>query len=230
MLHTIPKHVAIMCDGNGRWGIKNGLSRSMGHKAGAEPVKDVIKACSEAGVEILTLYVLSTENWSRPKEEVKFLMKLFIELFTKLRSEEIGNTKVHHIGITDNLPEELLKEIEKTELFTQNNSGMTLNIALNYGSRSEITNAVKNLLHYAKNENLNIENIDEAMIENFLFTSGQPDVDLLIRTSGESRVSNFLLWQAAKAEIWITPVLWPDFKRKNLKEAFDFYSNKKKYS
>lgn len=227
MLPTMPKHVAIMCDGNGRWGLKHGLSRSMGHKKGAEPVKEIIKACSEAGVEFLTLYVLSTENWSRSKEEVDFLIKLFIEFFTKLRSKEIGNIKVKHIGITDKIPEMLLKEIKDTEVFTANNDGMILNVALNYGARSEITYAAKNLLQSARNENLALESIDEGMIDNFLFTAGQPEVDLLIRTSGESRISNFLLWQAAKAEIWITPVLWPDFKKEDLLEAFTTYANRK---
>lgn len=220
----IPRHVAIMCDGNGRWGKQRGMSRSAGHKAGAEPIKETIRACAEAGVEVLTLYALSTENWSRPKEEITFLMALFIEFFKKLQSEEIENIKVHHIGITNNLPVKLVEEIKRTEAKTKNNTGMILNVALNYSGRSELTHSVKNMLEFMEKENLGIESINESMIDKFLFTSGQPDVDLIIRTSGEARISNFLLWQSAKAKIWITPILWPDFNKEYLWEAFRFYS------
>lgn len=226
MIKNVPKHVAIICDGNGRWGIKNGLTRSMGHKAGCEPIEDVIKACDESGVKVLTLYVFSTENWSRSENEIDFLIDLFTEFFKQLRSKDIGNIKVRHIGITDNIPYKLIDEIRKTELSTQKNTGMILNIALNYSGRSEITCAIKNIMEFIREENLDIEDINENVIEKFLFTSGEPNVDLIIRTSGEARISNFLLWKSAKAKIWITEKLWPDFKKEDLWEAFRFYSYK----
>jgi undecaprenyl diphosphate synthase len=220
----IPKHIAIVCDGNGRWAKKKGLPRTFGHKAGTKPIEAITRECSELGVEVLTFYVFSTENWRRSDEEVNFLMKLFIEFFIKLRNEAGENIRVKHIGITDHLSFELINEIKKTEKSTENNSGMVLNIALNYGSRLEITNAAKNIIHDIDVGNLNVDKINEDLVNNYMFTSGLPDVDLIIRTSGEMRISNFLLWQSAKAKLWFTKDFWPDFKYDHLKEAINYYN------
>lgn len=221
---TIPKHIAIVCDGNGRWSKKKGLPRTFGHKAGTKPIEDITKACSELGVEVLTFYVFSTENWRRSDEEVNFLMNLFKEFFIKLRNKAGGNIKVRHIGITDNLPSGLIQEIRKTEKSTENNAGMILNIALNYGSHSEITNGVKKIIHDINRGNLNVDKINEDLVSKYMFTSSLPDVDLIIRTSGEMRISNFLLWQSAKAELWVTKDLWPDFKYDHLEKAIKYYN------
>ncbi|NMM64993.1 di-trans,poly-cis-decaprenylcistransferase [Clostridium sp. P21] len=220
----IPKHIAIVCDGNGRWAKSKGLPRSFGHKAGTKPIENITKHCSELGVEVLTFYVFSTENWNRSYEEVNFLMKLFIEFFIKLGNKAEKNIKVRHIGAIDNLSSELISEIKKTEDLTKNNSGMILNIALNYGSRSEIANAAKNLMHNIDTENFNVDQINEELISDYMFTSKLPDVDLIIRTSGEMRISNFLLWQSAKAKLWFTNDLWPDFKYDHLKNAIKYYN------
>ncbi|WP_411678839.1 polyprenyl diphosphate synthase [Clostridium thailandense] len=220
----IPKHIAIVCDGNGRWAKKKGLPRTFGHRAGTKPIEGITRDCSELGVEVLTFYVFSTENWSRSDEEVNFLMKLFVEFFIKLRNEVGENIRVKHIGIIDNLSPELIDEIKNTENLTKNNSGMILNIALNYGSRSEITNAAKNLMHDIDVGNLNIDNVNEEVISNYMFTSGLPDVDLIIRTSGEMRISNFLLWQSAKAKLWFTNDFWPDFRYDHLQNAIKHYN------
>ncbi|AKN30551.1 UDP pyrophosphate synthase [Clostridium carboxidivorans P7] len=220
----IPKHIAIICDGNGRWAKEKGLPRYLGHKAGTDPIKTITKACSELGVEVLTFYVFSTENWNRSKQEVNFLMNLFIEFFIKLQNEVGKNVKVKHIGNMDSLSSKLINEIKKTEKLTENNSGMVLNVALNYGSRSEMTNAVKSIISDMNNENLRNDKIDETLINSYMYTSGLPDVDLIIRTSGERRISNFLLWQSAKAKLWITKYFWPDFKIGHLNEAIKFYN------
>lgn len=220
----IPKHIAIVCDGNGRWAKSRGLPRSFGHKAGTRPIKDITKACSELGVKVLTLYVFSTENWNRSDKEVNFLMKLFIEFFIKLRNEAERNIKVRHIGTTDNLSSELINEIRKTEKSTENNPGMVLNVALNYGSRLEIITAVKNIIQDIDIGIFNIDKINENLVSQYMSTSGLPDVDLIIRTSGEMRISNFLLWQSSKAELWFTEDFWPDFKYNHLKEAIKFYN------
>ncbi|MCF4015839.1 polyprenyl diphosphate synthase [Clostridium sporogenes] len=221
----IPKHIAIICDGNGRWAKKKGFPRTFGHKAGTKPIENITRKCSELGVEVLTFYVFSTENWSRSDKEVNFLMKLFIEFFIKLRNEAGESIRVKHIGIKDNLSAELIEEIKKTENSTEDNSGMVLNVALNYGSRSEIINVGKNIMHDIDVGNLNVDKINEDLISNYMFTSGLPDVDLIIRTSGEMRISNFLLWQSAKARLWFTNDFWPDFKHEHLKEAIKYYNS-----
>ncbi len=220
----VPKHIAIVCDGNGRWAKRKGFPRTFGHKVGTKPIENITRDCSELGVEVLTFYVFSTENWSRSDEEVNFLMKIFVEFFIKLRNEAGENIRVKHIGITDNLSSELIGEIKKTENSTENNLGMILNIALNYGSRSEIINAAKNIMHDINVENFNVDKINEDLVSKYMFTSGLPDVDLIIRTSGEMRISNFLLWQSAKAKLWFTNDFWPDFKYDHLKEAIKHYN------
>lgn len=220
----IPKHIAIVCDGNGRWAANKGLPRIFGHKAGTKPIENITRGCLELGVEVLTFYAFSTENWKRSEEEVDFLMKLFREFFIKLRNEAGKNIRVKHIGITDNLSFELMDEIRKTEKSTEDNLGMTLNIALNYGSRSEITKAAKNIMQDIESGKLCTDKIDESLVNDYMFTSGMPDVDLIIRTSGESRVSNFLLWQSAKAELWFSKDFWPNFNYDHLKEAIMYYN------
>lgn len=225
--NSIPKHIAIVCDGNGRWASQKGLPRSYGHKKGTKPVENITKICSEIGVKVLTFYVFSTENWSRSKKEVDFLMKLFIKFFKKLRKNASNNIKVNHIGIKKNLSDELIAEIKNTEESTQNNTGMVLNIALNYGSRVEIINSVQDLLSQIKENKIKIEDINDEVLSNHLFTHGLPDVDLIIRTSNEHRLSNFLLWQSANAEIYITKALWPDFTKEHLFEAIEYYKNAK---
>jgi len=220
----IPKHIAIICDGNGRWAKNKGFPRTFGHKAGTKPIENITKECSELGVKVLTFYVFSTENWSRSYEEVDFLMKLFVEFFIKLRNEAGENIRVKHIGIKDNLSSELIDEIKRTEKSTENNSGMVLNIALNYGSRSEIINVAKSIIHDIDVGNLNVDKINEDLISNYMFTLGLPDVDLVIRTSGEMRISNFLLWQSAKSKLWFTNDFWPDFNYNHLKEAIIYFN------
>ncbi|ACA55990.1 di-trans,poly-cis-decaprenylcistransferase [Clostridium botulinum] len=220
----IPKHIAIVCDGNGRWAKKKGFPRTFGHKAGTKPIENITKICSELGVEVLTFYVFSTENWNRPDEEVNFLMKLFVEFFIKLRNEVGQNIRVKHIGIKNNLSSELIDEIKKTESLTESNPGMILNIALNYGSRLEIINAAKNIMHDMDVGNLNADEMNEDLFSNYMSTSGLPDVDLIIRTSGEIRISNFLLWQSIKAKLWFTDDFWPDFKYDHLKQAIRHYN------
>ncbi len=221
---SVPEHVAIICDGNGRWATKRGLPRNLGHRAGTKPIKDITRACAEAGVKYLTLYIFSTENWNRPKAEVDCIMNLFIEFFRDWREEvEKQNIKISHIGEVDNLSQELQLEIERTIDCTRKNNGMVLNLALNYGSRSEIISSIKEISKDVLDGSQEIEEIDESILSNYLQTAGQVNPDIIIRTSGESRVSNFLLWQMAKSEMWFTPVLWPDFKKEHLWEAFSTY-------
>lgn len=220
----IPRHIAIVCDGNGRWARKKGLPRTFGHRAGTKPIENTIKECFELGVEVLTFYVFSSENWNRSNEEVSFLMKLFVEFFAKLRNEVGENINVRHIGSKNNLSKELLNEIEKTEKESEKNSGLVLNIALNYGGRLEIVDAMQEMMEDINEGTLNADKIDEALVSNYMYTSGLPDVDLIIRTSGEKRISNFLLWQSAEARLWFTNDFWPDFNHKHLIDAIKYYN------
>jgi len=224
VITKIPRHVAIICDGNGRWAAKRGMPRTLGHREGTKSVEEIVKVCRETGVEYLTLYLFSTENWNRPKEEVCFLMELFIEFFKNWREEASKQgIRVVHIGSTDNLSEKLIHEIRKTENYTKDNSGMVLNLALNYGGRFEIVESVKRIARDAHKGLIDIDEITEETIDRYLYTKGQPNPDLVIRTSNEWRFSNFLLWQVSKSNIWISEVLFPDFKRKQLLEALSNY-------
>lgn len=217
----IPRHVAIICDGNGRWAAKRGMPRTFGHREGTKSVEEIVKVCRETGVEYLTLYLFSTENWNRLSEEVHYLMELFIEFFKNWREEAFKkDIRIIHIGSTDNLPENLIHEIRKTENCTKDNKGMILNLALNYGGRFEIVESIKKIIKDVKKGIVDVDEITEEMIDNYLYTNGQPNPDLAIRTSNEWRFSNFLLWQISKSNIWISEVLFPDFKRKHLLEAF----------
>ena len=227
--NKLPNHIAIIMDGNGRWAKQRGLIRVIGHENGTKSVRKTVEACAELGIKNLTLYAFSTENWNRPKVEVQTLMKLLVKSLKKeIKTLQDNNIKLLAIGCLNDLPkkahQELLDVIEKT----QNNKKMTLTLALSYGSRKEIVNAVKELSVKVKNNIISPESIDESIINKHLYTQNLPDVDLLIRTSGEQRISNFLLWQIAYAELYFTDILWPDFKKENLYEALINYQNRER--
>lgn len=223
----LPRHIGIIMDGNGRWAKKRGLPRSAGHTAGAAVFKNIVRYSSSIGIQYLTIYAFSTENWKRPKDEINALIKLFQQyLEDALRDFLNENIKVRFMGDTTAFPEKLQELIDRTETVSANKTGMVLNIALNYGGRAEITRAVQLLAQDVKNGIITPEQIDEAAIESRLYTAGQPDPDLIIRPSGENRISNFLLWQSAYSEYVIMDILWPDFKPKDLDRAIEEYANR----
>lgn len=223
----LPRHLGIIMDGNGRWAQKRGLPRSAGHTAGAAVFKTITRYCSSIGIEYLTVYAFSTENWKRPQDEVGALFRLFQQyLEDALRDFLNENIKVKFMGDTTSFPEKLQKLIRETTEVSKNRTGMVLNIALNYGGRSEITRAVKLLAEEIKEGKLTPEQIDDQSIEQKLYTAGQPDPDLIIRPSGENRVSNFLLWQSAYSEYMVLDILWPDFKSKDLDRILEEYANR----
>ncbi|MFA5316282.1 MAG: isoprenyl transferase [Dehalococcoidales bacterium] len=216
----IPLHVAVIMDGNGRWAKKRGLPRAMGHREGLKSVREIIKTCRELGIKHLTLYAFSAENWKRPKEEVDTLMRFLGEYLDKEVPSFIKNgVKLHFIGRLDGLPDNIRPKLKKAVEATRAGRVLTLNVALNYSGRTEIVDAAKNFASLVKSGKAEIGDLDELMFEGLLDTAGQPDPDLLIRTSGEMRLSNFLLWQISYAEIYITPKLWPDFRKNDLVEA-----------
>ncbi|HAH08346.1 MAG TPA: isoprenyl transferase [Elusimicrobia bacterium] len=220
-LTRVPRHVALIMDGNGRWAAARGLPRAAGHKAGVESVRETVRACGELGVQALTLYSFSTENWLRPKDEVSELMRLLSWALGRETAElDKNNVRLRASGRLQGLPDAVRKELEASIAKLKDNTGLLLNLALNYGSRAEIVDAVNALLKEGVRE------VDEEGFSSRLYTAGLPDPDLLIRTSGEMRVSNFLLWQIAYAEIFVTPVLWPDFRREHLLEAFLEYQRR----
>ncbi|MFD1705907.1 isoprenyl transferase [Siminovitchia sediminis] len=225
--HPIPRHVAIIMDGNGRWAKKRTLPRVAGHREGMKTVKKITKSANRLGVKILTLYAFSTENWKRPKPEVDFLMKLpeqFLDSFLPELIEE--NVKVSTMGNIEQLPASTVKAVKEAVERTKNNDGLILNFALNYGSRSEMIAAIKHLSHDIKNGTLKEEDIDEQCFSQYLMTDSLGDPDLLIRTSGELRLSNFMLWQLAYTELYFVDVLWPDFSEEHLLEAVESYQNR----
>lgn len=225
----LPRHVAIIMDGNGRWAQKRGLPRTMGHKAGVEAIREIVKACSNLGVEVLTVYAFSTENWRRPKEEVGVLMNLLTDYLRRELNELHENrVQIRMIGDMIQLPFEAQQELRNSMKKTQNNTGLILNLALNYGGRAELTSAVRRISEAALQGTLKPEDITEETIDKALFTSGLPDPDLLIRTSGEMRLSNFLLWQLAYTEIVVTDCLWPDFNPEALLEAIRAYQKRER--
>ena len=225
----LPQHIAIIMDGNGRWAKERGKLRVFGHENGTTAVKDVVEGCAEIGVQNLTLYAFSTENWKRPKSEVDTLMKLLINaLKRELKTLQKNNIKLNSIGNLESLPEKAQVKLHEVMKATQNNSRMTVTVALSYGAREELKNAVKDLCTKVKNNIISAENIDESIINAHLYTHDMPDVDLLIRTSGEHRISNFLLWQIAYAELYFTDILWPDFRREDLFEAIINYQNRER--
>jgi undecaprenyl diphosphate synthase len=210
-------------DGNGRWAQKRKLPRIEGHRRGAISLREAVKACIELGVKYLTVYAFSTENWKRPKEEINFLMRLLSSTIEKEVDElDKNKIKVRFMGRLSMLPEKLQEKIGSAEERTKNNSKLNLNIMLSYGGRAELTDALKSIV---KN-NAKSDTIDEKLISDHLYTAGMPDPDLLIRTAGELRVSNFMIWQIAYSEIWVTDVLWPDFRKKHLLEAIEDYSGR----
>ena len=225
----IPKHVAIIMDGNGRWAQKRRLSRINGHKNGVKSVRDVVEASAELGVKALTLYTFSTENWSRPKMEVDVLMSLLVNsLKNELETLQKNQVKLQTIGNIERLPQKARKELKEVIEKTKNNTGLTLTLALNYGAKEEIVNAVKIISKKIVNNELEIEEIDEKIINSHLYTFTLPVVDFLIRTSGEKRISNFLLWQIAYAELHFTDVLWPDFGKEDFYEAILNYQRRER--
>jgi len=228
-INKVPKHIAIIMDGNGRWAKKRGLLRVFGHERGAKAVRETIEAAGKSGATHLTLYAFSTENWNRPKIEVDKLMNLLVSSLKKeFKTLHENNIKLCAIGNLDELPakanKELLGVIEKTK----DNNKLVLTLALSYGSRNEIVGAVKEIAEKVKNNIISIENIDDSIINEHLYTRNLPEVDLLIRTSGEQRISNFLLWQIAYAELYFTDVLWPDFKKEDLYKAILNYQNRER--
>ncbi|TGE31210.1 isoprenyl transferase [Desulfosporosinus sp. Sb-LF] len=226
-MDRLPRHIAIIMDGNGRWAQKRALPRSMGHRAGVESLRKVVKTCSKLGIEVLTVYAFSTENWRRPKDEVGVLMTLLTEyLRNELNELHQNQVVIRTMGKISDLPREAQHELELATERTRDNKGLILNLALNYGGRSEIIEAVKSLGKDVLSGKQRIEEIDEERFSEALFTRGLPDPDLLIRTSGEMRLSNFLLWQLAYTEIEVVKELWPDFGQTALLEAIKVYQKR----
>ena len=226
---NLPRHLAIIMDGNGRWAKKQGMMRAFGHENGTKAVRETVECCAKLGIENLTLYAFSTENWNRPKLEVQTLMRLLISSLKKeLPTLQNNNIKLNTIGNTDMLPSNAQKQLAGVIEDTKNNSRMTLTLALSYGSREEIIAAVKKISEKVKEGTLEVADITEATINQHLYTHDLPDTDLVIRTSGEQRVSNFLLWQSAYAEFYFTEVLWPDFREKDLHEAIISYQKRER--
>ena len=227
--NAIPNHIAIIMDGNGRWAKLKGKPRVFGHKNGVTSVREVIEGCAEIGVNYLTLYAFSTENWNRPKLEVKTLMALLVSSLKKeLKTLQKNNIKLNTIGNLDHLPEKAQKELNEVIDKTKNNTTLTLTLALSYGSREEIVNVIQNISKKVVNNELSIEEINENIINNHLYTFSLPDVDFMIRTSGEKRISNFLLWQMAYAEFYFTNTLWPDFRKEHLFNAILEYQKRER--
>ncbi|MGM0634605.1 MAG: isoprenyl transferase [Bacteroidota bacterium] len=225
----LPQHIAIIMDGNGRWAKKQGLLRVAGHERGTKSVREAVEYTAELGVKHLTLFAFSTENWNRPKLEVQTLMKLLVSSLKKeLDTLQKNNIRLNAIGKVDTLPQKAQKELQEVIDKTKNNSHMTLTLALSYGSREELVNVVKQISTKVKDNELNVDEINDKIISSHLYTFDLPDVDLLIRTSGEQRISNFLLWQIAYAELYFCHELWPDFRKEHLFEAIYNYQKRER--
>lgn len=224
---VLPRHLGIIMDGNGRWAKKRGLPRSAGHAAGAKVFKTIVRYCSRIGIEYLTIYAFSTENWKRPHDEVLALMNLFKEYLRDALTNFLDeNVKVRFLGDTSVFDPQLKELISDIEHVSENRTGMVLNIALNYGGRAEIVRAVQLLAEDVRAGIIEPVNIDESAISAKMYTSGQPDPDLVIRPSGENRISNFMLWQSAYTEYIVMDILWPDFKSKDLDQALQIYASR----
>ena len=227
--NRVPKHVAIIMDGNGRWAKRQGMNRVFGHRNALTAVRESIQAATKIKVQAITLYAFSTENWNRPKMEIDALMNLLINSLKKELPEFMENgVKVNSIGAIENLPKNAQKALAEVIDITKKNSNITLTLALSYGSRQEIVNAIKNISKKVVNKELSLEEIDEKTINNHLYTFNLPEVDLMIRTSGEQRISNFLMWQMAYAELYFTDVLWPDFREEHFYDAIINYQNRER--
>ncbi|WP_028236318.1 isoprenyl transferase [Pseudobutyrivibrio sp. MD2005] len=224
---NVPEHIAIILDGNGRWAKSKGMPRTYGHTVGAKNVETICRAANELGVKYVTMYAFSTENWSRPADEVKALMKLLGEYIkTCMKTAKKDNLKVRFIGDLSKLDDKLRKAIDELTEYSSQFTGLTLTIAINYGSRDEMTRAVKKVAEDVKDGNLEVDSIDEALFSSYLDTKDIPDPDFMIRTSGEQRLSNYLLWQLAYAEFYFTPVPWPEFTPEELKKAVEEYDKR----
>ena len=225
----LPNHIAIIMDGNGRWAKSKGLLRNIGHQNGAKTVKEVVETCAKINVKYLTLYAFSTENWNRPKLEVELLMKLLISSLKKeVKTLQKNNIKLSTIGNLNSLPTKVANELKDVIEKTKDNNRLSLTLALSYGSREELIKTIKEISLKVKNNLISPENIDKSVINNHLYDHYLPDVDLLIRTSGEQRISNFLLWEIAYAELFFSDILWPDFNKENLFEAILNYQNRER--
>ena len=224
-LPKIPRHVAIIMDGNGRWARERGLPRLAGHRAGTENLRRIIEACVEFGIQYLTIYAFSTENWARPRDEVEGLMDIMEEVIDrevpKLHEQGV---QIRHLGKMEGIRPELQKKLREAVELTRNNTRLILNVALNYGGRDEIVQAIRKMMR----DGLSSEEVTEERVAQYLYTAGIPDPDLIIRTSGEYRVSNFLLWQGAYAEWYFTPVYWPDFDKEELRKALEEYARRQR--
>jgi undecaprenyl diphosphate synthase len=225
----LPVHLAVIMDGNGRWARQHGLFRTSGHERGTKAVREIVEACAEIGIPYLTLFAFSTENWNRPKFEVETLMKLLVSSLKKeIKTLQENDIKLNAIGNLDALPKKAHKELMDVIEQTSSNKRMTLTLALSYGSREEITKTIREISVKVKNNLISPASVDETMINNHLYTRDLPDVDLLIRTSGEQRISNFLLWQIAYAELYFTETLWPDYTKAHLFEAIADYQGRER--
>lgn len=228
-LSILPRHIGIIMDGNGRWARKRGLPRIAGHHAGMTAMRDAIRACDDFGIECVTLYAFSTENWKRPVPEVEYLMRL-PEQFFRTEIDELVNrgVKIRFMGNTASLPPHTQKTVQHSLERTAKNNGMTVNFALNYGGRTELMGAIAKFAEEVAAGNLSATDLTEDRIDSYLGTAGLPPLDLVIRTSGEVRLSNFLIWQSAYAELWFTDILWPDFRRDDLYQAIAEYGGRKR--
>ena len=225
----LPAHLAVIMDGNGRWARQRGKLRVFGHENAIEAVRDTVESCAKLGISYLTLYAFSTENWNRPKLEVDTLMKLLVTVLKKeLHTMQENDIRLNAIGRIDSLPKKAHEELLEVMKLTENNKRLTLTLALSYGSRDEMSKAVKQIAAKVKNNIISPDSIDDAVINSHLYTHDLPDVDLLIRTSGEYRISNFLLWQIAYAELYFADILWPDFRVQHLVEALMNYQNRER--
>lgn len=229
--NNIPEHIAIIMDGNGRWAKQRNLPRSMGHKAGVENIREIVKECSRLRVKYLTLYAFSTENWKRPAEEVNAIMKLLVE-YLKKEIDELHKNEVvlRTIGDIEILPNVCKEELKNAYEKTKNNTGLVLNLALNYGGRDEILRGIKLLYEDLNMEKIILEDINDEIFSKYLYTKNMPDPDLIIRPSGEQRISNFLLWQCAYSELWYSNINWPDFTKEHLYKAiYDFQNRDRRF-
>ncbi|MEA3328203.1 MAG: isoprenyl transferase [Candidatus Omnitrophota bacterium] len=225
----VPQHIAIIMDGNGRWAEKMGFSRTAGHKAGMESIKATLNACRELGVKVLTVYAFSTENWRRSKIEIRFLMNYLKDFLIEYESElNKKDVRLNTIGQFSRLPALVKKELSRVMEKTRSNQGLIFNLALSYGGRAEIIEAVRKLIEDLRAEKIRLSQINEDVFSQYLYTDGLPDPDLLIRTGGEMRISNFLLWQISYSELYVTPTFWPDFRRVDLIKAVTEYSRRKR--
>jgi len=227
--NKLPKHIAIIMDGNGRWAKQRGKERIFGHENGVQAVRETVEAAGEIGVKHLTFYAFSTENWCRPQSEVNTLMELLVNAIKNETPELLEKgVKLNAIGDIDSLPEACIKQLKEAIEVTKNNTRLTVTVALSYSSQWEIVNAVKQIARQVKENKIDPENIDKNLFKQYLQTHGIPDPDLLIRTSGELRISNFMLWQIAYSELYFTPVLWPDFRKKHLYQAILDYQRRER--